>query len=178
MSRFTSRFLTFTLGLVLSSVVLGACAASPRQRPVQGAPLTGGPGTLEYTRRQLEGTWTLSKFEVATAAGQLQAVRAKAQLTYDAYGNLTVRGVLEEPLPGQSTITDAPALMYSGKAVIDTARQELQLTGVQTSVSPAPSLQAVVPTSARRKYEVTGNQLTLSIMNDQGSVVSRATFSK
>lgn len=163
---------------VASAVALGACAASPRQRPIEAGPVAGGPGTLSYVRSQLEGTWTLTKFEVANASGQLQAVRAKAQLSYDAYANLTVKGVLEEPLPGQATITDAPALMYSGKAIIDTARQELQLTGVATSVSPAPSLQAVVPTSSRRKYEITGNQLVLSIMNDQGSIVSRATFTK
>jgi hypothetical protein len=47
-----------------------------------------------------------------------------------------MKGVLEEPLPGETTVTDAPALVYSGRAVIDTARQELQLMGVESSIKP------------------------------------------
>lgn len=39
---------------------LGACAASPRQRPVEGGPVSTGPGSLEFTRRQLEGNQLVS----------------------------------------------------------------------------------------------------------------------
>ncbi len=169
----------FTLGVVLFSAVgLGACASSARQRPVEGGPVNTGAGSLEYTRRQLEGTWTLTKFEVLNAAGQLTAVRAKAQLTYDAYGNLAMKGVLAEPLPGQTSVTDAPALVYTGRAVIDTAKQELQLTGVDASVKPDPSIQAALALSSRRKYAFEGNQLTISVVDAQGKTTSRATYTK
>lgn len=161
-----------------ASLLLGACTASSRQRPVEGGPVNLGPGSLEFTRRQLEGTWTLAKLEVADAAGQLKAVRAKAQLTYDAFGNLTMKGVLQEPLPGQTTITDAPALVYAGKAVIDVAKQELVLTGVESSVTPDRSIQAALDLSARRKYVIAGNQLTLSVANAQGTTTFRTTYTR
>ena len=164
--------------LVSTSLALGACASSARQRPVEGKAVNTGPGSLEATRRQLEGTWTMSKFEVANATGQLVAVRAKAQLTYDAFGNLTIKGVLEEPLPGQKTVTEAPALVYSGKAVIDTAKHELVLTGMEASVQPDPAILAKLGMDARRKYEVTASQLTMSAMDASGKVTSRATYTK
>jgi hypothetical protein len=158
---------------------LGAgCAPSARQRPVQGGAVAGGPGTLAFARQQLEGTWTLSKLEVLNAAGQMQAVRAKAQLTYDAFANLTMKGVLEEPLPGQSTITDAPALVYSGSAMIDTQRNELVLQGVKETVKPDPSLEAALALGARRKYAVEGNVLTISVVDPQGRTTLRATYAK
>ena len=121
--------------MVSSSVALGACAASSRQRPVGMGDVSTGTESLAATRKQLEGTWTLTRFEVADNTGQLITVRAKAQLTYDAYGNLSIRGVLEEPLPGQKTVTEAPALAYTGKAVIDTARKEMVLTGTSASTA-------------------------------------------
>ena len=130
--------------MVSSAVALGACAASSRQRPVGMGDVSTGAESLAATRKQLEGTWTLTRFEVADNTGQLITVRAKAQLTYDAYGNLSIRGVLEEPLPGQKTVTESPALAYTGKAVIDTARKEMVLTGTSATVEPDPSLLAKI----------------------------------
>lgn len=157
---------------------MGACASSARQRPVEAGPVNTGAGSLEATRRQLEGTWTLNKFEVLNPAGQLVAVRAKAQLSYDAFGNLAIKGVLLEPMPGQTTVTDAPALQYTGKAMIDTAKQELVLVGLDASVKPDPAILAKIGIDARRKYEVTASQLTMSAMDSQGRVTSRATYTK
>jgi hypothetical protein len=176
-SSVASRFLAVTLALA-PALWLGACAPSARQRPVEGGPVDTGAGSLEATRRQLEGTWTLTKFEVLNQSGQLTVVRAKAQLTYDAFGNLTMKGVLEEPLPGETTVTGAPALVYSGRAVIDTARQELQLMGIESSIKPDPSIQAAIAVSARRKYAFEGNQLTISVVDAQGRTTSRATYTK
>ena len=162
---------------VLSAGAVGACAASERQRTISAGPVETGAGSLEATRKQLEGTWTLTRFEVANAAGQLTPVRAKAQLTYDSFGNMTIKGVLEEPLPGQSTISDAPALAYSGRAIIDTARQELVLTG-SASVEPDAETLAKIGLNARRKYEVSPSQLIMSALDATGRVTSRATYSK
>lgn len=164
--------------MISSAIALGACAASPRQRPVGVGDVNTGLGSLEATRRQLEGTWTLTKFEVADNTGQLIAVRAKAQLTYDAFGNLSIKGVLEEPLPGQKTVTDAPALAYTGKAIIDTARKEMVLTGTSATVEPDPSLLAKIGPEMRRRYEFGDGTLTISILNAAGAATSRATFRK
>ena len=159
------------------TVASGACAASERQRVVSAGPVNTGAGSLEATRRQLAGTWTLSRFEVLNNAGQLTPVRAKAVLTYDEFGNMSIKGVLEEPMPGQSTITEAPALMYSGRATIDTARSELVLTG-SASVEPDPAVLAKIGMDARRRYEVTDTTLTMSALDAQGRVTSKATYRK
>jgi hypothetical protein len=164
--------------VVASCCVLAACAASERQRTISAGPVESGPGTVGAMRAQLAGTWTLTRFEVLNAAGQLTPVRAKAQLTYDTFGNLSIKGVLEEPLPGQKTVTDAPALMYTGRAVIDAARQELVLMGVDATVEPDPSIVAKIAMDARRKFTVTATELTMSAMDAQGKVISRASYKK
>jgi hypothetical protein len=164
--------------IVASTCLMSACAASERQRAISAGPVESGPGTVSATRAQLAGTWTLTKFEVLNAAGQLTPVRAKAQLTYDTFGNLSIKGVLEEPLPGQKTVTDAPALMYTGRAVIDAPKQELVLMGVESSVEPDPSIVAKIAMDARRKFTVTATDLTISAMDAQGKVISRATYRK
>ena len=88
---------------MLAVAISLACEAQPRQRPLDVGPVASGPGTIEYERRRLEGTWRLDRFEVLDSAGSPTAVRAQATLTYDEYGNLTVRGKLLEPIPGEKS---------------------------------------------------------------------------
>lgn len=164
--------------VVASSLLTTACAASERQRAISAGPVDTGTGTSTAVRNQLAGTWTLTRFEVLNAAGQLTPVRAKAQLTYDTFGNLSIKGVLEEPLPGQKTITETPALMYTGRAVIDAPRQELVLMGMDATVEPDPAILAKIAPDARRKFTVTATDLTMSATDAQGRVISRATYRK
>jgi hypothetical protein len=169
--------LTVVAAVVPLVLGLSACAASPRQRPISKGPVDTGPGSLEDTRRQLQGTWRLSTFEVADAAGRLVPVRAKAELVYDAAGNLTVKGELLEPMPGQTAISDARALEYSGRAVIDTVRHELVLVG-KAAVEPSPDIVAELGIDTRRRYEITPKQLTMSALDGSGRVISKATYTR
>jgi hypothetical protein len=114
---------------------------------------------------------------VADAGGQLKPVRAKALLMYDASGNLTVKGELLEPMPGQSAISDARALQYSGRAVIDTVKHELVLIG-KAAVEPSPDIVAKLGIDARRRYEITPTQLTMSALDASGQVISKATYTR
>jgi hypothetical protein len=164
--------------LVAGTLLFGACAASPRQRPVGVGDVSSGQGSLEATRKALEGTWTLTQFEVAGAGGKLTPVRAKAQLTYDGFGNLSIKGVLEEPLPGQTTVTDQPALAYTGRVVIDTVRQEMVLMGTNSTVEPDASILAKIGLESRRKYTLNLDNLTIAVMDAKGGITSRSTFRK
>jgi hypothetical protein len=179
-SRSRSSARQAALAAALSAVVvLSACAtASPRQRPLDAGPVETGAGSLQATRRQLEGTWTLTRFEVTNPGGQLTPVRASAKLTYDGFGNLSIVGRLEEPMPGQATITDQPALAYTGKAVIDTVRQEMVLTGTTTNVETSPDILEKIGLESRRKYALSDGTLTISIVDAGGGVTARATFRK
>ena len=62
--------------------------------------------------------------------------------------------------------------------MINTARQELVLMGLDATVQPDPSILAKIGFDARRKYAVTVNQLTMSAIDAQGKVTSRATYTK
>ncbi len=72
-------------GAMLAVAVSLACEAQSRQRPLDVGPVASGPGTIEYERRRLEGTWRLDRFEVLDSAGKPTVVRAQAILTYDEY---------------------------------------------------------------------------------------------
>ena len=169
---------TLGVAIIATSCLMTGCAASERQRAISAGPVDTGANTVGFTRAQLAGTWTLTKFEVLNAAGQLVPVGAKAQLTYDTFGNLAIKGVLTEPMPGQKTVTDAPALMYTGRAAIDAVKQELVFLGTEASVEPDPAILAKIAPDARRKFTVTTTDLTMSAMDAQGKVISRATYKK
>jgi hypothetical protein len=166
-----------TIPAVTVCVLMTACAASPRQRPLTAGPVEIGPNTLDATRHQLAGTWTLARLEVLDPSGQLVPVRATAQLTYDEFGNLKIAGVIEEPLPGQKGLVDTPKLDYTGRATIDTLRHELVLTG-DTNIAPDPALLKAIGLESRRKYELDGQQLTMSTMDKDGKVILRTTYRK
>jgi hypothetical protein len=68
--------------------------------------------------------------------------------------------------------------MYTGRAVIDAARQELVMMGVDATVEPDPSIVAKIALDARRKFTVTATELTVSAMDGQGKIVSRASYRK
>lgn len=169
---------TLGVAIIAASCLMTACAASERQRAISAGPVESGPGTVGAVRAQLAGTWTLTKFEVRNTAGQLTPVGAKAQLTYDTFGNLSIKGVLTEPMPGQNTVTDAPALMYTGRAAIDAVKQELVLLGTEATVEPDPAILAKVAIDARRKFTVTDTELVVSAMDPEGRIISRATYRK
>jgi hypothetical protein len=139
-------------------------------------PVDTGPGSVEHVRRQLQGTWTLERFEVADASGQLHQVSASATLTYDAYGNLAVIGRLLGALPDQQMRQAEAYLSYNGRITIDTAKHEFVLLGASGTADPA--LMNVVGTQMVRRYEITDTQLTVSYVDPAGKVGGRSVFKK
>ena len=106
---------------MLAIAVSLACEAQPRQRPLDVGPVASGPGTVEFERRRLQGTWRPRAIRGHRQRRKAGAVRAEAILTYDEYGNLIVRGKLLEPMPGEKTIEIACARL-SGPIVLDPQR--------------------------------------------------------
>ena len=173
--RSRGLFVTGVTALVVALTTLG-CKSAPSQRTLGLGDVDTGPGSLEYVRRQLTGTWTLTKFEVFDASGQPREVKAQATLTYDQYGNMKVTGNLLEPLPGQPPEAVQQMLSYTGRIQIDTAKQEFLLLGQQGTTDPA--LQNQIGANMRRKYEITPEQLVLTIVDAQSKPASRATFKR
>ncbi len=171
-----SRGLVVTGVIAVVALIPLGCKSSPNQRTLGLGTVDTGPGSLEYVRRQLTGTWTLTRFETIDASGQAHEVKAQATLTYDQYGNMKVSGNVLEPMPGQRPEDMQSMLAYSGRIQIDTNKQEFTLLGQQGTADPA--LQDAIGAHMIRKYEITPEQLTLTFVDAQGKPTARTIFKR
>ena len=171
-----TRAIILTIAILAVAASL-ACQAQPRQRPLDVGPVASGPGTIEYERRRLEGTWRLDRFEVINSAGNSQVVRAEAILTYDEYGNLTVHGKLLEPLPGATAI-EHPLLEYAGPIVLDPPKQQFRLGAVKVSGGIDPTLESRIDPTFVRRYELSDTTLRISYLNASGGTTAIASFTR
>ena len=130
------------------------------QKPLSGGPVQTGPGSLEATRRALEGTWNLQTLEVVDARGAHRRIKASGQLMYDAFGSMNVRGVVEDP-----ALTDTLVIDFQGRIVIDTVRLEFYPADLVTDRPVDPS--QIVPISPEkvRRYELSGNSLVVTYLD-------------
>jgi len=157
-------------------VTVSACASTrPRQRPVEGGAVEAGAGSLAAVRRQLEGTWNLVSADVLSAAGVKTTIKASAVLTYDAYGNLSLKGDYEDPA---ANAEQKAALNFTGRAVIDTQRQVLRLLDVKQSESEFAALPAEMAARRERAYAFEGDLLTLTVKDSAGRVTAVNTWRK
>ena len=159
-------------------VVVTGCAKAPRGRPIPTTRIDSGAGTLESVRRQLEGQWDLVSLQTVPKPGAKPVeVKAKALLTYDAYGNLTLKGRLDDQ--NYNDPAAAPFLDFTGRAVIDVPRSQLRLLDVSANVQVAQEgLPAETSFDKVRKYTFEGDLLTLSTIDAQGNVTATATWKK
>jgi hypothetical protein len=160
-----------TLVEIACVALLVGCAAAPRQRPVKLGDVEQGPGTLETVRRQLEGNWMLAEYELLSgpAAGKQPVV---GQLTYDAYGNMSVLARIDRP--GQ-----APEVIeYSGRAVIDVRAQTLKLEGIEYKRRPTEATLQAAGLEEPRHYAFTEGTLTLSVMGADAKPTARVVWKR
>jgi hypothetical protein len=171
-----NRYLRLTAAL-LALAASFACHAQPRQRPLGVGPIASGPGTVETERRRLQGTWQLDRFEVIDSAGASRVVKAEAMLTYDEYGNLSVRGKLLEPLPSANAV-EYPMLEYSGPIVLDPPKHQFRLGAVKTTSSVDPTLESSIDPAFVRRYELSETNLKISYLNPAGNITAIASFTR
>jgi hypothetical protein len=164
-ARPSGRLVLAGLTAVLVALVpLSSCKKAPRQKPMLVGDVNTGAGSLEATRKALEGTWTLVSLNVVDASGAQKPVKAKAQLTYDAYGSLTIKGAVDDD-PSKT-----PQLLeYSGRIVIDTAKKQFYPADlVEEGQKVDPKRIAAVSPDKARKYEITADTLTITYMDQAG----------
>lgn len=167
------------VALVLAGAGAGSgCKAAERQRPIEMGPVDTGPGSLTYVRRQLEGSWDLVALEVRNKAGQMTPTKAQALLTYDAYGNMNVRGKLLDPLPDATAKLASSAVDYSGKIVIDTVKSEFRMTEQNAQQPLDRDVQNILNLSRVRRYELSADTLKIHVMDQGNAVVATTTFRK
>jgi hypothetical protein len=153
-----------TLVVVIAALAFTswACAAAPLEKPIPIGPIETGPQSLTATRKAIEGTWTLESLEVVDAAGARRPVKAGGQLTYDAFGNMTIRGVIEDP-----SLRDKIVLDYTGRITIDTVKHEFYPANLQSDRPvDAVEIAAISPDKVRR-YELSGNSFVVTYLDAQ-----------
>ena len=158
------------IAMVVALVVGTGCASAPQQPAVQGGDNTG-PGS-EVVRRQLEGTWDLVTLAVMPARGAaLVPVAAQGTLTYDKNGNLSIDAKTSDSYAPEAAQSGG-VIAFEGKAVIDPAKSELQLTEMGDKVDP----KAALSPERRRRYAFEGDLLRLSAIDSAGRVTTTSTW--
>jgi hypothetical protein len=179
--QLSMRFMCQTqLVVVLAAAVGSGCAvaSAPRQRPIELGPVDTGPGTLVSVRKQLEGSWDLIALEVRDASGAMAPAKATGVLTYDAYGNMQVRGRLNESLPDAAAPLASAMIEYSGQIVIDPQKSEFRMTEQQPTAPLDPALKSVLRLSRVRRYELSADVLKIHVLDEGNAVVATTTFRK
>ena len=155
-----STALICTIGVAITTLASSGCASAPRERPIRTEKIETGSGSVNDTRKALEGTWKLASLEVVNAQGARRQVKAGGSLTYDGFGNMTVRGVIEDP-----ALKDTLVLDYTGRITIDTARHEFYPADL-ASERPAEAGQiAPIAPDKLRRYELSGNSFVVTYLD-------------
>ena len=156
------------IAMVVAVVVGMGCAAASRQPPVQAGDVNTAPGS-EAVQRQLEGTWDLVTLAVMPARGAaLAPVAAQGTLTYDKNGNLSIDAKTSDSYAPEAAQSGG-VIAFEGKAVIDPAKSELQLTDKGGNVDPKSP-------ERRRRYAFEGDLLRLSSIDGAGRVMTTSTW--
>jgi hypothetical protein len=157
-----------------------ACAAAPLDKKIPGGPIDQGPGSVAAARRYLEGRWALQSFEVHPPGRAPITLKGAGTLTYDAFSNLTMeirtsdKGTTDLLRAAGVDISNEGVISTSGRAAVDMPNRTLTYTFEGT---PAPT-DSPLSTNRPRHWQVEGNVLTLTTMDDAGAAVSVSQWKK
>jgi hypothetical protein len=170
------RMLTVVITGSVAGMAVTSCAPAPIYRPIKGADVDPGAGSLEAVRRQLQGTWSLVAYEVYEGS-KPHRLPAQGEMSYDEFGNMKAHGELRRAPTGGSA---QPMLLnYSGRAVIDPDTHQLRLLDVESQPEPLPSSIAdAVNTANVRRFDLKGNSLTLTILAADGTPTAASSWKK
>jgi hypothetical protein len=167
-----TRYSQSVVGVVCAAMLAG-CSAAPRQRPVKMGP---AETNVESARRQLQGLWDLVSLDLFPKPGAAAVpVKAQAVLSYDEFGNLSMKGKVAEE--SRRDPTTGAFLDYSGKAVIDVTSQQLRLTGVSGN-NPVEDAPAELSFKSVRKYSIEGDLLKVSTVDTQGNITATSVWKR
>jgi hypothetical protein len=158
----TQRSIGLVLVIGMAGVALFAsgCAKPNKVRNERLGLANTGPGSLTAERKALEGSWTLASLEMVDEQGTRRTVKASGQLTYDAYSNMTVRGVIEEPGERNPVVLD-----YQGRIFIDPVRHEFYPADLRSDRPVEPGQGAAIAPDKVRRYELTADTFVVTYLD-------------
>jgi len=164
--------------LVTAVVATAACAAAPINKPIEGGPVSTGPGSLAAARKYLEGRWSLESFEVHSPGKPVVTLKGQGTLTYDEFSNLRMeiradQAASDALRAGGIDITDG-TIPSNGRTAVDMANQTLTYTIEGQPAAGAGPLSMNRP----RYWQVDGSLLTLTTKDDDGNVATVSRWRK
>jgi len=165
------RRLVAASGAIAAMSILTACAAAPLEKPIEGGAVNTAAGSLEAERRALEGTWSLVSLETVDQRGARRKVTASGQLSYDGFGNMNIRGVIEDPALVSTVVLD-----FNGRIVIDPVKHEFRPAALETDRPVDPDSIAPISPDKLRRYQLMGNSFVVTYLNASAAPTAIATW--
>jgi hypothetical protein len=152
--------LAITVGAGALSLTIAGCAAAPLERPLPTTRIDKGAGTLESTRKALEGTWKLQSLDVVQADGKTKRVKAGGTLKYDAFGGMDIKAAIEDPALRGTLVLD-----YTGRIVIDVVKSTFYPQDLESDRPADPAEIGPISPDKVRRFELTGDSLVVTILD-------------
>lgn len=160
--------------LLLATVMAGsfACAAAPRQKPIDMGPVDTGPGTLTSARNFLNGRWTLESFEIRLQNQPPILLKGAGFLVYDTSSNLSMNIRADEK---SSDILRAAGVDIRDGAIVTEGRTAIDLqnhTLTYVLDGQAPLIKGPLGTDRPRHWVIEGDVLILTTKDQAGQPTS------
>ena len=157
-----SRWDVLKVGVAAGALAFAGwgCKAAPLDRPVRTSAVDTGIGSVESTRRLFEGYWTLTSLEVVNSSGARRPVKATGQLQYDAFGNMKVQGLIDDP-----ALQGGVMLNYEGRIVIDVARHRFYAQGIASDEPVNFDELAAISPDKVREYQISSDTLAITYLD-------------
>jgi hypothetical protein len=163
--------------VIAAATMLGlqaaGCAKGERQKPMLLGPVDAGAGSLEAIRRELAATWSLNRLEVIAPDGARRQVAARGTLSYDAYGALAIKGVVDDPSRPAALVLD-----YSGRIVIDPAKKEFRPADFESATPVDAAQVAPVSLDKVRRFELGGDRLAITYLDAAGKPTAETVWNR
>jgi hypothetical protein len=179
---FGQGVVAFGVAALLAAGAFG-CASRARQRPIEGAPVSRGPGSIEAARQVLQGRWSLLSFEVRPPGQPPIQLQGAGTLSYDAFGNMDMQIRVPDPATAQALERAGiplsnGAIASEGRTAIDMqARVITFILAGQDPLSPTTGA-GPLALSRPRHWDVEGDLLTLTTKGDGGQPLSVSRWRK
>jgi len=160
--------------LLLATLVVGpiACAAAPRQKPIDMGPVDTGAGTLTSARNFLNGRWTLESFEVRLRNQPPILLTGAGFLVYDSSGNLIMNIRADEK---SSDVLRAAGVDIRDGVIATEGRTAIDLQNHTLTYildGQAPLIRGPLGTDRPRHWVIDGDVLILTTMDEEGRPTS------
>ena len=143
--------LAFAIGMTGVALSAAGCVQPNKVRNERHGLANTGAGSLMETRKALEAV---------DEQGARRPVKASGQLAYDAYSNMTIRAVVDDP-----ALTTPLVLDYQGRIFIDPVKKEFYPADLRSDKPVELSQTPAIAPDKVRRYELTPDAFVVTYLD-------------